>query len=217
MGIENIAKIFTISIFTLFALIMMHDMQASELDKALSFDSELIKVLNEQVLDMDKALYLLNQGVNPDVQGSDGSTILHRAVKEKYPISVVAKILNAAGDTSWQNLKFTDTSVQDNDKNTPLHFAAQNGDLEMAKLLLTYGANPTKENKIGEIPLHFAVASGNRKIVDVLLKSQSDINKTTRAGLTPLNYAKTNDKMMMYLLWGNGAKNVENPFGNMSK
>jgi len=42
--------------------------------------------------------------------------------------------------------------------NTLMHVAAQNGNLQIAKLLIDKGANPNHQNKQGQTPGHFAVA-----------------------------------------------------------
>jgi ankyrin repeat protein len=46
----------------------------------------------------------------------------------------------------------------DDHGNTPLHIAAQDGDVRIAKLLVEKGANPNHQNKQGQTPGHFAVA-----------------------------------------------------------
>jgi hypothetical protein len=46
----------------------------------------------------------------------------------------------------------------DDHGNSPMHIAAQNGALRIAKLLFDKGANPNHQNKQGQTPGHFAVA-----------------------------------------------------------
>ena len=46
----------------------------------------------------------------------------------------------------------------DDHGNTLLHVAAQNGNVKIAKLLLSKGANPNHQNKEGQTPGHFAIA-----------------------------------------------------------
>ena len=46
----------------------------------------------------------------------------------------------------------------DDHGNTLLHVAAQNGNVKIAKMLLSKGANPNHQNKEGQTPGHFAIA-----------------------------------------------------------
>jgi len=55
-----------------------------------------------------------------------------------------------------QNLKSMDLNVQDNDGNTPLHTACENGNIDIAKALLTAGANQNVENKEKKKPFQVA-------------------------------------------------------------
>jgi len=56
---------------------------------------------------------------------------------------------------------------------TPLHAAAQNGQIEMVELLLEYGADPTARSQDGRTPADLAWERGHLEIVD-LLKSEGD-------------------------------------------
>jgi ankyrin repeat protein len=59
-------------------------------------------------------------------------------------------------------------SCEDRARVTPLHFAAQNNSLEIAKLLITAGADIAAENEEGDTPLDTAVSANNREMIDLL-------------------------------------------------
>ncbi|KAG6861360.1 hypothetical protein C0995_001093 [Termitomyces sp. Mi166 len=68
------------------------------------------------------------------------------------------------------------------DEITPLHLAAEGGDLNISRLLLDQGADIT--------PLHFAARGGNLDIVTLLLDKEADVHTTTTFDeKTPLYFA----------------------------
>jgi ankyrin repeat protein len=73
-----------------------------------------------------------------------------------------------------------------------LHFAAQNGNTDVAIKLLVANANPSLCNKFNETPLHLAVKKGFDEVAYHLLRNNSavDVANTTDAA-TPLYYAVT--------------------------
>src|SRR5215475_13387413 len=76
------------------------------------------------------------------------------------------------------------------DGTTALHFAAQNGDAEMAQVLIYAGANVRASTRIGGYtPLFMAAKRGASQVIDILLKAGSDPNLKAMDGLTPLMLA----------------------------
>jgi ankyrin repeat protein len=74
---------------------------------------------------------------------------------------------------------------------TPLHFAARRGHVDVAELLLAYGADvkdPDGESKL--TPLHWAVLHEHPKMVALLLDHQADRNAKSWDGRTPLDFAR---------------------------
>jgi ankyrin repeat protein len=51
---------------------------------------------------------------------------------------------------------------------TPLHGAAQNGQLEMVQLLLEHGADPSMRDTAGRSPLDFAREGGYTEVSEIL-------------------------------------------------
>jgi hypothetical protein len=75
----------------------------------------------------------------------------------------------------------------------PLHYAAEAGFVEIAKLLLDLGANVNAQNQQGQTPLYLAASEGHVALVRLLLERGA--NKSLRDRVfrsTPLEEAKKN-------------------------
>ena len=71
-----------------------------------------------------------------------------------------------------------------------LHNAAQRGDIELVKSLISKGANVNAKNSIELTPLHLAAAFGHIEVVEYLISKGADINAKGPLGLTPLDWSK---------------------------
>lgn len=72
----------------------------------------------------------------------------------------------------------------------PSHKAAENGSLEMLKLLAEYGAELNKPDvRKGRTPLHYAAAGGYFYVAEYLLESGADYNSLDSDNMTPLDLA----------------------------
>nr|WDP79879.1 transient receptor potential cation channel subfamily A member 3 [Apostichopus japonicus] len=70
---------------------------------------------------------------------------------------------------------------------TPLHYAAENGNVEIMRCLLDAGANLTCKDHQVKSPLHIAASHGKLKFTAAALHEQPDtINESDRRGMTPL-------------------------------
>ncbi|WP_410543451.1 ankyrin repeat domain-containing protein [Wolbachia endosymbiont of Cylisticus convexus] len=72
-----------------------------------------------------------------------------------------------------------------------MHFAALEGDLEVAEVLLKHGADVNVKSEQGYTPLHAAAWEGDLEVVKLLLKHEADVN-ARNLGLgenTPLHFA----------------------------
>jgi len=69
---------------------------------------------------------------------------------------------------------------------TPLHLAAQQGELCTAVALLEAGADVDAKDAWGETPLHFAARSGNTAVCKSLLEHGAEINAINDSSFTPL-------------------------------
>ena len=71
-----------------------------------------------------------------------------------------------------------------------MHNAAQEGHVEIVKILLERGANPNAEDDAGRTPLHDAAFKGHVEIVKLLLERGADPWIADKGGHIPLDYAK---------------------------
>ena len=120
----------------------------------------------------------------------------------------LATILLDAGATI--NLKSQGTNTQDEEGNTALHYACQNGDqaatLQMVELLVNRGANVNAQNNKMITPFHLILNTDDikvrKKILHVLLSKNAFFNAQNKDGNTHLHLAVSlNDKdWIAYLL-----------------
>ena len=83
-----------------------------------------------------------------------------------------------------------DTDKECNNGTTALLFAAQNGRLEIVRLLLQKGADKDKENDHGTTALFIAAQNGHLEIVRLLLQEGADKDKADSCSrATPLHFA----------------------------
>ncbi|XP_055950911.1 uncharacterized protein LOC129985004 [Argiope bruennichi] len=86
---------------------------------------------------------------------------------------------------------------RDGADNTPLHIASLivvqsddlEGNLQIARELIRFGAGVDEKNRTGFSPLHFAVASRKTEMVRLLLQAKADINIRNEKEQTPLMLA----------------------------
>src|SRR4030095_13178734 len=83
-----------------------------------------------------------------------------------------------------------DVNAAQGDGMTALHWAALNGDAELAQLLLYAGANVKATTRLGGYsPLFMAAKSGHAPVIEVLLNAGTNPNSAAVDGLTPLMMA----------------------------
>jgi ankyrin repeat protein len=91
----------------------------------------------------DIAMFLLEKGADPNIQGKDGYSALIRSVTNFKSTTVSTLLL-------CDNVKL---DLQDNDGNTALHHACQNKLINIVHLLLLHGASVSIKNNNGDIAL----------------------------------------------------------------
>jgi hypothetical protein len=72
---------------------------------------------------------------------------------------------------------------------TPLHIAAQTGQIEAVNSLVSDGAVINLVNDDGDTPLHLAAANGHRAVAECLLARKAKVNTQNKRGNTPLSLA----------------------------
>jgi ankyrin repeat protein len=81
-----------------------------------------------------------------------------------------------------------------NEKNdegeTPLFIAAEEGNSAVAELLISRGADVNSKNNEGETPLFVAAEEGNRAVVELLISRGADVNIKNNEGKTVITEVK---------------------------
>ena len=95
--------------------------------------------------------------------------------------------------------KYVDVNAFDSDGMTPLHLAANKGEMEMVHLLIKAGAdvNLSTRDKEPWKPIHYAVRYGDLKMVELLLDAGAKIDVPTYDGLYPIHIAAQNGRNLI--------------------
>jgi len=128
--------------------------------------------------------WLIETGADVNAVDPWGMTPLHKAAVFNRVSCAEALIANGADDSALGK-KYGALRLM------PIHLAAEEGQTDMIKLLLSHGVDvnsPTEgANRI--TPLHFAAAKGRVPVVEALIASGADINACDFARKTPLTWA----------------------------
>lgn len=119
---------------------------------------------------------LLQRGFDPNTRDPKGQHGLLLAMREKS-VKVAETLIR------WPN---TTVEVRTSTDESPLMFAALNGQLELARLLISRGADV---NKPGWAPLHYAATRGHLALMNLLLEQHAYIDASSPNGTTPLMMA----------------------------
>eukprot|EP00088_Acartia_fossae_P031891 TRINITY_DN3268_c0_g1_i1.p1 TRINITY_DN3268_c0_g1~~TRINITY_DN3268_c0_g1_i1.p1 ORF type:complete len:276 (-),score=100.00 TRINITY_DN3268_c0_g1_i1:540-1367(-) len=79
--------------------------------------------------------------------------------------------------------------ARDEDLYTPLHRAAYNNHIQVARFLLGAGADPLAMTDTGWTPMHSAAKWNNAEMVELLLAAGTPVNTISEGGLTALHVA----------------------------
>lgn len=131
-----------------------------------------LEVKDESDITREIRSWVLNKGV--------GESVLHKASRLGY-IDVIAYCLERLDMHPDQ---------KDNAGYTPLHEACSRGRVDIARILLEYGANHSETAHSGIRPLHEAVDNGYLEIVRLLLAFGADPLLATYSGIHLLNKKK---------------------------
>eukprot|EP00811_Abedinium_folium_P025600 NODE_3664_length_2002_cov_5.939200.p1 GENE.NODE_3664_length_2002_cov_5.939200~~NODE_3664_length_2002_cov_5.939200.p1 ORF type:complete len:535 (+),score=139.56 NODE_3664_length_2002_cov_5.939200:182-1606(+) len=103
-----------------------------------------------------------------------------------------------------------DLEAQDGRGQTPLHLAAQSGDVALIQVLLEHGADPnTQEETTGWTPLHFAVAKNHYALILQLLHHDAtNVNQVDKFDWPPLLEACSRLDARSTSLLVNGSANI---------
>src|SRR5687768_939045 len=103
--------------------------------------------------------------------------------------------------------KAADVNAAQGDGMTALHWAAMNGDSELAQMLIVAGANVRATTRLGTYtPLYLASQQGHATVIQALVKSGADVKAGTPNGTTPLMVAAASGELdAVKVLVDNGA------------
>lgn len=122
------------------------------------------------------------------------------------PLADAAEKMNRAGIRSLLERR-SDVNAPQIDGMTALHWAAYRDDLELAKLLVSAGANAKATNRYTVTPLSLACQNGNTALVELLLKAGADPNTTLPGDETVLmTAARTGNVGPVQALLARGAQ-----------
>jgi ankyrin repeat protein len=140
--------------------------------------------------------FILDYANDNNPINEDGETPLHTAAQNNDMLSVLL-ILHHYQDKTYLHLAdrydylpyAKDKNPADFDGQTPLHWAAMFGYLEIVKLLLEHATDKNRADMDGKTPLHLAVEEGNLETVKLLLQYAKDKNPADNKDKTPLHLA----------------------------
>ena len=119
----------------------------------------------------------------------------YRNNKGDTPLHVFTKFIHCQSDKSQrlhylnELLKPCPIDGQNSIQFTALHYLCEAGALELVKVLLKKGANPSLPNLASRTPLHCAATRGHREVVRELAAAGANVNCKDILGTTPLHTA----------------------------
>lgn len=135
---------------------------------------------------------LLRCGANVNQKDNKGRNVLHNLAADSHcnwGRDVIAELLK-------QNISIDGPEGQDDQKRSPLHWAASTGKKELCEMLLKRSRLPRANVNAVEVrqktALHLAVAHGKDDIIELLLVHGADIMARSDGSWTPLHNACEN-------------------------
>jgi ankyrin repeat protein len=136
-------------------------------------------------------LLALSIGVNAALLRAEGAA----AGRAESPIADAA----ARGDREAVKAllkKAADVNAAQGDGMTALHWAAMNGDSELAQMLIVAGANVRATTRLGAYtPLYLASQQGHAPVIQALIAAGADVTAGTPNGTTPLMVAAASGEL----------------------
>lgn len=122
-------------------------------------------------------------------QPSDGEGDDEMTDKDFVDETIDAVELAAKGGLSEAEV-LSIVNAKDVDLRRPLHWVCSKGRYDLAKFLVSNGADVNVTDEDGWTPLHCAASRGDADCIDLLLTSQANVNSSTKGNLCePLHYA----------------------------
>ncbi len=108
--------------------------------------------------------------------------------------SSVEELFRSIADSDFAEFsRLVNDGVHDSTRNklgeTPLYFATEKGETEMAKVLIAKGADAKALTPNGETVLHAAAMIESSALMTALIEAGAEVNVANRDGETPLHWA----------------------------
>ena len=110
----------------------------------------------------------------------DGNTLMHIAAKTGQTEMFKTLFENEEKDKNPVN----------NRKQTPLHFAARNGNLTISQLIIENVKDKNPKDDYGITPLHMAARNGHLSVCQLIIENVKNKNPKDDYGSTPFQLAK---------------------------
>lgn len=121
--------------------------------------------------------------------------------------SMLALVILALAPAAWAAAPPMDAHAKQKDGTTALHYAAHDGDIELATRLIKEGADVNARNDYGSTPMQEAAERGDAALIRLLLKAGASAESANDEGETALmTVARTGNVEAARLLIKAGAK-----------
>lgn len=160
---------------------------------------------------------LLDAGCDIEIKSHDGFTPLHSVAQEDHE-NVLQLLLDRGADINARNLEDSEHTVlhyascwgaikctklllkrgaeidaKSSDKSTPLIFACEKGNVDIARALIEAGASLENKNDLdekgGATPLLIAAHNARLPVLELLIEKGAKVNESTVDGLNALHLA----------------------------
>ena len=128
--------------------------------------------------DITEVESLLDEGIDINAKGPDGTTALHEAAFRGH--KALMELLLARG---------ADVNARSDKGVTPLYSACRKENTDIVNLLLEKGADVNAKTNEGAAPLYIACQEGRPEVVKILLEHDADIDDNSFKEITPLMMA----------------------------
>jgi ankyrin repeat protein len=127
---------------------------------------------------------LLQKGIRLDILDIDGRNILYYPIKYNY-----SKILNILLEHNKKNIGIPIIDIKDSLGNTALHYAVILNNLDIVKILISFGADPLIINNENDNVLQIGIKYNRNDILEYLIENQISLNFVSSTGESFLQIA----------------------------
>lgn len=133
---------------------------------------------------IDLVKFLVDNNAKIDIVDKYDRSILFDAINHSY-YEIIELLLELNKNTIGVSILDT----RDRDMRIPLHYAIENQNVRIVKLLLEYGSNVNITDRNGYNSLHLAVKSRNYSICEYIIDKIADVNSRYKTGESALHIA----------------------------